>query len=125
MNLKMENEEQLVSSQTSINHKPSTINQLSRSDFELMAPVGSWESLVAAHQGGADAIYFGIENLNMRSKSSVNFSIDDLHTIAQWCAERGIKTYLTMPISPPSSPATWQRYSTPAVSGWRCTSPLR
>ena len=72
------------------------INQLSRSDFELMAPVGSWESLVAAQQGGADAIYFGIENLNMRSKSSVNFSIDDLHTIAQWCAERGIKTYLTV-----------------------------
>ena len=61
-----------------------------------MAPVGSWESLVAAQQGGADAIYFGIENLNMRSKSSVNFSIDDLHTIAQWCAERGIKTYLTV-----------------------------
>ena len=61
-----------------------------------MAPVGSWESLVAAQQGGADAIYFGIENLNMRSKSSVNFSIDDLHTIAQWCEERGIKTYLTV-----------------------------
>ena len=61
-----------------------------------MAPVGSWESLVAAQQGGADAIYFGIENLNMRSKSSVNFSIDDLHTIAEWCAERGIKTYLTV-----------------------------
>ena len=61
-----------------------------------MAPVGSWESLVAAQQGGADAIYFGIENLNMRSKSSVNFSIDDLHEIAHWCSERGIKTYLTV-----------------------------
>ncbi len=61
-----------------------------------MAPVGSWESLVAAQQGGADAIYFGIENLNMRSKSSVNFSIDDLHEIARWCSERGIKTYLTV-----------------------------
>lgn len=69
---------------------------LTRKDLELMAPVGSWESLVAAHQGGADAIYFGIENLNMRSKSSVNFNIDDLHTIAQWCAQRGIKTYLTV-----------------------------
>lgn len=69
---------------------------LTRKDLELMAPVGSWESLVAAHQGGADAIYFGIENLNMRSKSSVNFSIDDLHAIAQWCAQRGIKTYLTV-----------------------------
>ena len=69
---------------------------MQRSDFEIMAPVGSWESLVAAHQGGADAIYFGIENLNMRSKSSVNFTINDLHTIAKWCAERGIKTYLTV-----------------------------
>ena len=61
-----------------------------------MAPVGSWDSLVAAHQGGADAIYFGIENLNMRAKSSVNFSIDDLHTIVAWCRERAMKTYLTV-----------------------------
>ena len=61
-----------------------------------MAPVGSWESLVAADQGGADAIYFGIENLNMRSKSSVNFSLADLHTIVEWCKERGMKTYLTV-----------------------------
>ncbi len=61
-----------------------------------MAPVGSWESLVAAHQGGADAIYFGIENLNMRSRSSVNFTLDDLRTIVAWCQERGIKTYLTV-----------------------------
>ena len=74
----------------------SSMPSISRSDFEIMAPVGSWESLVAAHQGGADAIYFGIENLNMRSKSSVNFSIDDLHTIARWCDERNIKTYLTV-----------------------------
>ena len=61
-----------------------------------MAPVGSWDSLTAAWQSGADAIYFGIENLNMRSKSSVNFTLDDLHTIATWCRERGIKTYLTV-----------------------------
>ncbi|MCQ2289231.1 MAG: U32 family peptidase, partial [Muribaculaceae bacterium] len=53
---------------------------MERKDFEIMAPVGSWESLTAAWQGGADAIYFGIEGLNMRSRSSVNFSIDDLHT---------------------------------------------
>lgn len=69
---------------------------MKRSDFEIMAPVGSWDSLVAAHQGGADAIYFGIENLNMRAKSSVNFSIDDLHTIVAWCRERAMKTYLTV-----------------------------
>ena len=61
-----------------------------------MAPVGSWDSLTAAWQGGADAIYFGIEGLNMRSSSSVNFSLDDLHTIVAWCRERDIKTYLTV-----------------------------
>ncbi len=94
MDTKKEIEVPKISTVTSINDKRITINE--RKDFELMAPVGSWESLVAAQQGGADAIYFGIENLNMRSKSSVNFSIDDLHTIAQWCAERGIKTYLTV-----------------------------
>ena len=69
---------------------------MKRTDFELMAPVGSWESLMAAHQGGADAVYFGIEGLNMRSRSSVNFSIDDLHTIVAWCRERNLKTYLTV-----------------------------
>ncbi len=69
---------------------------MERKDFEIMAPVGSWESLTAAWQGGADAIYFGIEGLNMRSRSSVNFSIDDLHTIAQWCHEHGMKSYLTV-----------------------------
>lgn len=61
-----------------------------------MAPVGSYESLVAAVQGGADAIYFGIEGLNMRSKSSNNFTIDDLHKIAQYCHENGLKSYLTV-----------------------------
>ena len=69
---------------------------MKRSDFEIMAPVGSWESLYAAHQGGADAIYFGIEGLNMRSRSSVNFTLEDLHTIAQWCHEHGMKSYLTV-----------------------------
>jgi len=69
---------------------------LSRQQFEIMAPVGSWESLHAAWQAGADAIYFGIEGLNMRSRSSVNFTLDDLHTIAAWCHERGIKSYLTV-----------------------------
>ncbi|MBQ0068402.1 MAG: U32 family peptidase [Bacteroidales bacterium] len=69
---------------------------MERKDFEIMAPVGSWESLTAAWQGGADAIYFGIEGLNMRSRSSVNFSINDLHTIAQWCHEHGMKSYLTV-----------------------------
>ncbi len=69
---------------------------MERKDFEIMAPVGSWESLTAAWQGGADAIYFGIEGLNMRSRSSVNFTLDDLRTIAAWCHEKGLKSYLTV-----------------------------
>ena len=61
-----------------------------------MAPVGSYESLVAAVQGGADAIYFGIEGLNMRANSANNFTIDDLHKIAEYCHEHGLKSYLTV-----------------------------
>lgn len=61
-----------------------------------MAPVGSWESLAAAVKAGADAVYFGIEGLNMRSRSSANFTIDDMEEIAAWCRERGVKTYLTV-----------------------------
>lgn len=61
-----------------------------------MAPVGSYESLYAALDAGADAIYFGVEGLNMRSRSSVNFSLDDLRQIAKVCTERGVNTYLTV-----------------------------
>lgn len=61
-----------------------------------MAPVGSYESLNAAIQAGADAVYFGIEGLNMRARSSVNFTINDLHAIARQCSEVGVKTYLTV-----------------------------
>ena len=65
-------------------------------DFEIMAPVGSRESLAAAIQAGADSIYFGIEKLNMRAHSASTFSIDDLREIAATCNEHGIKTYLTV-----------------------------
>jgi len=65
-------------------------------DFEIMSPVGSYESLMAAIQAGADSIYFGIEKLNMRSRSSNNFSTDDLHAIATICREHGVKSYLTV-----------------------------
>ena len=65
-------------------------------DFEIMAPVGSRESLAAAIQAGADSIYFGIENLNMRARSSSTFSIDDLKEIARTCGEHGMKSYLTV-----------------------------
>ena len=61
-----------------------------------MSPAGSYESLMAAIQGGADSIYFGIEGLNMRSKSSNNFTIDDLHKIVAICKENNIKSYLTV-----------------------------
>lgn len=61
-----------------------------------MAPVGSYESLMAAIQGGADSVYFGIEGLNMRSRSSNNFTIDDLRKIASICEEHGLKSYLTV-----------------------------
>lgn len=69
---------------------------MNRSDFEIMAPVGSWESLAAAITAGADAVYFGIEGLNMRSRSSSNFSIDDMERIAAKCNRLGINTYLTV-----------------------------
>ena len=66
------------------------------SDFEIMAPVGSRESLIAAIQAGADSVYFGIGQLNMRSHSANHFTIDDLHDIAQTCKVHGIKSYLTV-----------------------------
>jgi len=69
---------------------------MKRSDFEIMAPVGSFESLTAALGAGADAVYFGVEGLNMRSRSSANFTLDDLHEIVRRCKENGVKTYLTV-----------------------------
>ena len=69
---------------------------LSRKDIEIMAPVGSWESLTAAIQGGADSVYFGVQGLNMRSASSVNFSLDDLSQIVATCRKNSIKSYLTL-----------------------------
>lgn len=65
-------------------------------DFEIMAPVGSRDSLVAALQAGADSVYFGIGQLNMRSHSANHFTIDDLREIAATCCEAGVKTYLTV-----------------------------
>ncbi|MDH8701184.1 putative protease [Dysgonomonadaceae bacterium PH5-43] len=66
------------------------------SKYEIMAPVGSFESLAAAIQGGADSIYFGIEGLNMRSRSANNFTIKNLHEIADICNKHNLKTYLTV-----------------------------
>ncbi len=69
---------------------------MDKKEFEIMAPVGSYESLMAAIKAGADSIYFGIEGLNMRSKSANNFTTEDLYKIAQICAENDVKSYLTV-----------------------------
>lgn len=69
---------------------------MNASDIEIMAPVGSYESLMAAIQGGADAVYFGAGKLNMRSRSSQNFTIDDLQKIASICTENNKRSYLTL-----------------------------
>lgn len=69
---------------------------MQRSDFEVMAPVGSWESLRAAIKAGADAVYFGIRGLNMRSRAAVNFTMENLPDIVSECSGYGVKTYLTV-----------------------------
>lgn len=65
-------------------------------NIEIMAPVGCYESLAAAIQAGANSVYFGIEHLNMRARSSVNFTTDDMHRIVEICRQAGVKTYLTL-----------------------------
>jgi len=69
---------------------------MTRKDFEIMAPVGSWESLIASIQAGADSVYFGIDKLNMRSQSTVNFTIEDFDQIVELCNSHNVKTYLTL-----------------------------
>ncbi len=69
---------------------------IARKDFEIMAPVGSRESLTAAIKAGANSIYFGIEHLNMRAHSASAFTISDLREIARICEENGVKSYLTV-----------------------------
>ena len=69
---------------------------MNRKDFEIMAPVGSYDSHSAAIAAGTDAVYFGVEGLNMRSRSSANFTLDDLRKIAGICSEAGVRTYLTV-----------------------------
>ena len=70
--------------------------KISRKDIELMAPAGSFESLMAAIQGGADSVYFGLEKLNMRARSSFNFTVKDMPGIVTVCKQHGIKTYLAL-----------------------------
>ncbi|HLN20817.1 MAG TPA: peptidase U32 family protein [Bacteroidales bacterium] len=69
---------------------------MKRKDIEIMAPAGSRESLMAAIQGGADSVYFGVGKLNMRAGSSNNFTLNDLRDIASICRDNGLKSYLTL-----------------------------
>lgn len=69
---------------------------MERSEIEIMAPVGSYESLAAAIQAGAGSVYFGVEQLNMRARSSNNFTLDDLREITARARQHGVKTYLTV-----------------------------
>jgi putative protease len=69
---------------------------MERKNIEIMAPVGSFESLMAAIQGGAGSVYFGVEHLNMRSRSANNFTLDDLRKIVETASKNDVKTYLTL-----------------------------
>ena len=71
---------------------------MKKEDLEIMAPAGNFECLHAAIQGGADSVYFGIGNLNMRSHSANNFRMEDLPEICRICRVHGIKSYLTLNI---------------------------
>ncbi|PIX07814.1 MAG: collagenase-like protease, partial [Flavobacteriales bacterium CG_4_8_14_3_um_filter_35_10] len=64
--------------------------------IELMAPAGNFESLQAALDNGADSIYFGVEQLNMRARASINFTLNDLSEIAKRCSKKKVRTYLTL-----------------------------
>lgn len=69
---------------------------MTRKEIEIMAPAGSWESVIAAIQGGADSVYFGAGQLNMRAGSANNFTIDQLPELASVCREHGRKSYLAV-----------------------------
>ena len=71
---------------------------MNREEIEIMAPAGSYESLMAAIQAGANAVYFGVEQLNMRARSSNNFTLEDLKEIATRAKQANVKTYLTVNI---------------------------
>ncbi len=69
---------------------------MNRKEIEIMAPAGSYESLMAAIQGGADSVYFGAEQLNMRAGSSNNFTLEDLQKISSICKKNGLRSYITV-----------------------------
>lgn len=65
-------------------------------DIELMAPAGNYEALMAAIQAGANSVYFGVEQLNMRARATMNFTLDDLPKISKICSENNVRSYLTL-----------------------------
>jgi len=65
-------------------------------NIEIMAPAGNFECLTAAAQGGANAVYFGVGNLNMRSRSANNFTFDDLPKVVEFCKANNMRSYLTV-----------------------------
>ena len=71
---------------------------MERKELEVMAPAGNFECLRAAIQGGADAVYFGVGHLNMRSHSANNFAQEDLPAVVRICHEAGVRAYLTLNI---------------------------
>lgn len=64
--------------------------------IEVMAPAGSFDSLMAALQGGAHSVYFGVEQLNMRARATMNFTLEDIHEVARLCKENGARSYITL-----------------------------
>ena len=73
-------------------------NTIEKKKIEIMAPAGNFECLMAAIQGGANSIYFGVGNLNMRSHSANNFNPDDIDKIVEICNSHGVRSYLTLNI---------------------------
>ena len=71
---------------------------MEKKELEIMAPAGNFECLMAAIEGGADSVYFGVGNLNMRSHSANNFQPEDLAEVVRICRQYGVKTYLTLNI---------------------------
>src|SRR5665811_2022042 len=82
-----------------VNFAPQILSLMERRDVEIMAPVGSYESLMAAIQGGAGSVYFGVEHLSMRSRSANNFTLDDLKKIVEIASKNKVKTLFFEAIS--------------------------
>lgn len=79
-----------------LNHRLLSMHSATENKFELMSPAGSWESMMAAIKAGCDSFYFGVEQLNMRARSSNNFTLEDLPEIADIANTAGVKSYLTL-----------------------------